>query len=160
MADAPTPLDLDAIAAECDLADRDMRKWVRYPVKRLRSLLAEVKRLRTELEAALAVVARIREVRPTYAEWEHRAIVAERTVDELLATSPARETYDLTDPRNPRREGQACDRLYVWRASPGYWVVSTAPKARHATGSGRSYHRSQPEAFADAWARTHPRGEA
>ena len=53
MPDTPTPLDLDAtttLAAECDLADRDMRKWVRYPVKHLRSLLAEMERLRAEVQ--------------------------------------------------------------------------------------------------------------
>ncbi len=42
------PLDLEAIRAlaarECDLADRDLRKWVRYPVKHLRALLGSVER--------------------------------------------------------------------------------------------------------------------
>ena len=50
-------------------------------------------------------------------------------------------------------------RLYVWRSSLGGWVVTTAQKARDLVGVGRpvALHPTHAEAFADAWARTHPK---
>ena len=50
-------------------------------------------------------------------------------------------------------------RLYVWRSPWGEWVVSTTRKERYLRGYGRSvyYRPTHAEAFADAWARTHPK---
>ena len=49
MPDAPTPLDLDAIRDDLDASDRDLKKWVRLPVKHVRAALAEIERLRAEV---------------------------------------------------------------------------------------------------------------
>ena len=50
-------------------------------------------------------------------------------------------------------------RLYVWR-SPwnGWWLVTTTQKEEWLACLGRSVslRRTHAEAFADAWARTHP----
>ena len=52
-------------------------------------------------------------------------------------------------------------RLYVWRSSWGEWLATTTRKERYLRGLGRSvyYRRTHAEAFADAWARTHPKEE-
>ena len=50
MPDAPTPLDLDAIRDDLDASDRDLKKWVRLPVKHVRAALAEVERLTAEVQ--------------------------------------------------------------------------------------------------------------
>ena len=116
MPNTPTPLDLDAIRARAnarrDYADErpeslhdpeDYAALADESAADVPALVAEVERLREERDDALAVVARIREARPTYAEWERRALVAERTVNEPLATSPA-PAWD---------EGAAADLLYA-----------------------------------------------
>lgn len=48
-------------------------------------------------------------------------------------------------------------RLYVWRSWDD-WVVSTTRKEKWRAGFGRavSLHPTHAEAFAHAWARTHP----
>ena len=49
MSDTPTHLDLDAIRDDLDASDRDLKKWVRLPVKYVRAALAEIERLRAEV---------------------------------------------------------------------------------------------------------------
>ena len=49
-------------------------------------------------------------------------------------------------------------KLYPTDLYPGDWTVSTTEKALYLMGFGRvSYHPTHAEAFADAWARTHPK---
>ena len=50
-------------------------------------------------------------------------------------------------------------RLYVWRSSWNNWLVTTVRKERYLKGLGWSvaFGRTHAEAFADAWARTHPK---
>ena len=50
-------------------------------------------------------------------------------------------------------------RLYVWRSLSSDWVVTTTQKEEWLACLGRivAHHPTHAEAFADAWARTHPK---